>query len=182
MRYLLFKLMSIVRPMFQPNFMRRKIKLHRSARIFHGENLVAGEYIYIGPGVMINAQGGVEIGTGSIIAPEVTIFSSSHDYRSGDLLPYDVFDNNRPVRIGQGVWIGYRALICPGVTIGDGAIIAMGAVVSRDVGRGEVVGGNPAKVISMRDQSRIDQMIEDKAFFHRRYWGGSRPRQIVDRM
>jgi len=179
---LLSKLLNLVRPEFQPDFLRKKIKLHRTVKIFHLENFTIGEYSYIGPRAMINAQGVVEIGSGCIIAPEVTIFSSSHDYRTGDLLPYDVFDINSRVRVGRGVWVGYRSLICPGVTIGDGAIIAMGAVVTKDVGCGEVVGGNPARVLSVRDACKIEQLAESMDYFHRRYWSGQRPRVVKDQV
>ena len=51
----------------------------------------------------------------------------------------------RPVRIGSDVWIGGGAIILPGVTIGDGAVIGAGSVVTRDVGAGETVAGNPAR-------------------------------------
>ena len=54
---------------------------------------------------------------------------------------------NKPVKIGNHVWIGTRAIIMKGVTIGDGAIIAAGAVVTKDIPDGSVVGGVPAKVI-----------------------------------
>ena len=49
------------------------------------------------------------------------------------------------------MWIGARAIILPGVTIGEGAVVAAGAVVTKDVGPWAVVGGNPAKVIKMRE-------------------------------
>lgn len=53
--------------------------------------------------------------------------------------------------IGDGVWIGARAIILPGVTIGEGAVVAAGAVVTKDVEPWAVVGGNPAKFIKMRE-------------------------------
>ncbi|CUX51511.1 acetyltransferase-like isoleucine patch superfamily enzyme [Agrobacterium tumefaciens] len=54
---------------------------------------------------------------------------------------------NAPIRIGNHVWIGMRAVILKGVTIGDGAVVAAGAIVTRDVPAGAVVAGNPARVI-----------------------------------
>ncbi|MGP0585237.1 maltose acetyltransferase domain-containing protein [Paenibacillus timonensis] len=53
----------------------------------------------------------------------------------------------KPVNIGNNVWIGGRDVIVPGVTIGDNAVIATGAVVTKNVPNGAVVGGNPAKII-----------------------------------
>lgn len=59
-----------------------------------------------------------------------------------------------PIRIGNHVWIGSRATILKGVSIGDGAIIASGAVVSRDVEAGSIVAGNPARVVKEHAQWR----------------------------
>ena len=59
----------------------------------------------------------------------------------------------KPVIIGDDVWIGGRVIILPGVTIGNGAIVGAGAVVTRDVPEYAIVGGVPAKVIKMRTQN-----------------------------
>ena len=181
MKELISKLLNLFRPIYRRAFFRKKIKFHRTAKVFNLDKCIIGKYSYIGPGVLINAQGGVKVGEGTILAPEVTILSSSHDYLSGNLLPYDIYDLNKSVSIGKGVWIGYRALICPGVIIGDGAIIAMGAVVVKNVGRGEIVGGNPARLISKRDVSKIDTILDKNDFLHRRYWGIKRPREVTDK-
>jgi len=130
---------------------------------------------------MLNAQGEISIGDGTILGPEVVVLSSSHDFRSGELLPYDIYDVERPVEIGRGVWIGYRAMIAPGVTIGDGAVVAMGAVVVKDIAPGGIVGGNPAQQIASRDVEEIDSCVEHRAFFHKRYWSGNRPRETSKR-
>ena len=62
--------------------------------------------------------------------------------------------------IGNDVWVGYTAMILPGVSVGDGAIIAAGAVVSRDVPPYAIVGGNPAEVIRMRfDETAIEKLL-----------------------
>lgn len=68
---------------------------------------------------------------------------------------HDISDISRPLTykpivIGNGVWIGAEAIVCPGVTIGDGAVIAAGAVVTKDVEPWTVVGGNSAKFIKER--------------------------------
>ncbi len=170
-------LKKVLRTTYQRSYLSKDVKLHSSARIFHPNLATIGKYVYIGPDCKLNAEGGLQLGEGTILGPEVVILTSSHDFRSGDLLPYDVFDVHRPVTIGAGVWIGYRAMISPGVTIGDGAVVAMGAVVVRDVEAGAVVGGNPAKKISVRDQSAVAKMVKKGSFFHREYWSGGRPRK-----
>lgn len=129
---------------------------------------------------MLNAQGGISIGQGTIFGPEVVVLSSTHDYRVGGLLPYDKFDRQKPVSIGRGVWVGYRAMICPGVTIGDGAIVAMGAVVTRDVAEGEIVGGNPAARIAERDVTGIRKLVAREQYFHRLHATGERPRVMIE--
>jgi acetyltransferase-like isoleucine patch superfamily enzyme len=80
------------------------------------------------------------------IGPEAAILTLGHDAHS------PVFaDRGGDVTLGDRVWIGYRAIILPGVTIGDGAVIGAGAVVSRDIDPHVIVAGNPAKKIGERD-------------------------------
>ena len=173
------RLLSLMRPEFQRNYAARSVKIHRSTRVFCHENLMLGRHIYIGPDCMINAEGGVQIGDGTILAPNVVILSSTHDYRTGELLPFDIYDLHRPVTIGKAVWIGYGAMICPGVRLEDGAVVAMGAVVTKDVGKGEVVGGNPARLIASRDTMDLASKLANEAYFIRRYWVGPRPRIVL---
>lgn len=163
-------------PRYHKSYLLKKVKMHSTVQIVFDKLFDVGEYVYIGPYCFINAEGGVKLGAGSILAPEVVILSSTHDYTSGDLIPYDVYDRHRPVTIGSGVWIGYRAMICPGVTIGDGAIVAMGAVVTSSVAPGQVVGGNPAKVIAKRENETYRELISQGQFFHYKYWSGKRIR------
>ncbi|MEZ6096154.1 MAG: DapH/DapD/GlmU-related protein [Pirellulaceae bacterium] len=83
-------------------------------------------------------------------------------------MPYNFVDHARLVSIGRGVWVGYRALIVPGVTIDDGAVIAAGAVVTRDVGKGQIVGGNPAQLLKVRENvGWIDSAIKDQQYYLR---------------
>ena len=91
--------------------------------------------------VHIWALGGVTIGDDTLVASHVAITSLTHDPHA------KLFSDShqaRPVVIGRNVWIGTHAVILPGVTIGDGAIIGAGAVVTRDVAPGAVVVGVPA--------------------------------------
>ena len=177
MREIVRKFLSLFRSRFNKALLGKFIKCDKSARIFHSDKISFGRYIYIGPNCMINAQGGINFGDGVILAPEVVILSSNHNHKKGDLLPYDVFDENRPVNIGNGVWLGYRSMICPGVQVGDGAIVAMGAVVTSDVRAGHVVGGNPARLLSKRDCAVIKEMVAQEKYFHKAHWSGRLPRK-----
>lgn len=175
------RVLSNLRPRFRRDYLSVGVKCDRSVRIFHPEYLHLGQYIYIGPNCVLNAQGKIRVGDGTIFGPEVVVLSSNHDFRIGNLLPYDIYEIERPVFIGAGVWIGYRALIGAGVHIGDGAVVAMGAVVTKDVAPGHVVGGNPARIMSERDPEIIARGVYDKAYFHKLYWSGTRPRELSPR-
>lgn len=95
----------------------------------------------INNGVTIECFGEIRMGNKVGIAKNVFILDSDHHALSSGK-PHTV-----PIRIGDGVWIGTRAIILKGVTIGDGAVIAAGAVVNRDVPPGTLVGGVPAVVL-----------------------------------
>lgn len=110
-----------------------------------GKNIRLGKGVFINAGCQFQDQGGITIGDGSLIGPKTVIATLNHDMqprKRANLIP-------SPVRIGTRVWIGANCTILPGVTIGDGAIVAAGAVVTRDVAPNTVVGGVPAKVIKM---------------------------------
>lgn len=108
-----------------------------------GKNLVIGKNVFINSGCKVQDQGRIEIGDGTLIGHNVVLATLNHALapeRRGDLIP-------RPIRIGKNVWIGSNAVILPGVTIGDGAVIAAGAAVTKDVPENSVVGGVPARVL-----------------------------------
>lgn len=101
----------------------------------------------------IECSGGVEIGKYFHVGRGLTIFSSNHNYRSAKSIPYDEVDILKPVVIEDCVWIGSNVSIVPGVRIGEGSVVGMGAVVTKDVPPGSIVGGNPAKIIGNRDMA-----------------------------
>jgi maltose O-acetyltransferase len=85
----------------------------------------------------------VSIGDHTQIGPAVQIYAADHP-RDAETRR-EGLEFGRPVRIGSDVWIGGGAIILPGITIGDGALIGAGSVVTRDVGAGVTVAGNPAR-------------------------------------
>ena len=108
-----------------------------------GKNIHIGKNVFINMGCKFQDQGGIYIGDGALIGHNVVLATLNHAASPkdrGSMSP-------APIRIGKNVWVGANAVILPGVTIGDGAIVAAGAVVNRDVPENTVVGGVPAKVI-----------------------------------
>lgn len=108
-----------------------------------GKNITVGKNVFINSGCKFQDQGGITIGDGSLIGHNVVLATLNHDSdpkKRSSMYP-------APIVIGKNVWIGSNATILPGVSIGDGAIIAAGAVVTKDVDENVVVGGVPAKPI-----------------------------------
>ena len=111
------------------------------------ERLVVGPHAMFNVGCLLNLGAEIRIGRHATFAQHVTILTETHEIgppgnRAGPL-------RSAPVAIGDGCWIGARATILPGVSIGDGAVVAAGAVVTKDVPAGTLVGGVPARVISV---------------------------------
>lgn len=130
-----------------------------------GREIYVDDAVYIGPWCRLYGKGGIWIGAGTIFGPEVTVLSGMPSYEDPASLPFDAGSEPMPVRVGKGVWVGYGAILCPGIRVGEGAVIGMGAVVTEDVPSGAVVGGNPARVLRMRDPEVIRPLLrEDKLF------------------
>ena len=108
-----------------------------------------GDYSGIGINARINGE--CKIGTHVMMGTDVVIITRNHAFDRTDIpMMEQGFENERPVEIGNDVWIGDRVIILPGVTVGDGSILAAGAVVTHDVPAYAVVAGVPAKIIKMR--------------------------------
>ena len=112
-----------------------------------GINIKVGERVFINACCRFQDQGGIQIGDGSLIGHNTTIATLNHDFNPqtrANLTP-------SPVKIGKNVWIGSDCTILPGVTIGDGAIIGAGSVVTKSIPKNSIAVGNPAKVIKNID-------------------------------
>lgn len=119
--------------------------IHMGCRFFSLKNITIGEDSIIGEGIFMDGRAPVKIGNHVDIASQVMIYSSEHDINSEDF-----HAALGPVEIGNYIFIGPRAIILPGVKIGKGAVIAAGAVVTKDVAEFAIVGGVPAQVIGER--------------------------------
>jgi acetyltransferase-like isoleucine patch superfamily enzyme len=109
-----------------------------------GTNLRIGGNVFVNQGCRLDDIGGIELGDDVLLGPGVRLISSGH--------PLDPALRRRqvtaaPIVVGRNVWIGAGATVLQGVTIGDDAVVAAGAVVTRDVPPGVLVAGVPAEVI-----------------------------------
>lgn len=108
-----------------------------------GKNITIGKNVFINSGCHFQDQGGIVIGDNTLIGHNVVLATINHD-----LNPLNNRKNHyAPINIASNVWIGSNATVLSGVTIGEWAVIAAGAVVTKDVPPYTVVGGVPAKVI-----------------------------------
>ena len=132
-----------------------------------GEDVFVKQHCYFGSGATLevgdrsqlghNARIGpsVTIGDDVLMGPDIVIMTTAHAFEDPDrtireqgALPVE------PVVIGDDVWIGTRAIVMPGVTIGDGAVIGAGSIVTRDIPPMSIAVGNPARVLRRRGEKR----------------------------
>lgn len=117
------------------------------SRVMSPLTVVRGNRVKIGRNVVVMnnslfmAAGGITIEDDVMVAANVQFISNNHDLYDHQILTC------KPVRLKRNCWIGAGATILPGITVGENAVVAAGAVVTKDVENNTVVGGNPAKVI-----------------------------------
>jgi acetyltransferase-like isoleucine patch superfamily enzyme len=109
-------------------------------------SLVLGERVFINTGATVVANHSIVIGDGCLIGDLVAIFDSDHHAIEPSSPP-----RIAPVRIGTNVWLGRSAMVFPGVTIGDDAVVAAGSIVTSDVPTRTLVAGVPARPIRTLD-------------------------------
>lgn len=124
-----------------------------NVNIEHGAVLSSKVFIADNSGVGIDCElrGAVTIGKNVMMGPECIFFSRNHAFDRVDIpMCQQGFQEEKCIVVGDDVWIGRRAMIMPGIHIGTGAIVAAGAVVSKDVPDYAVVAGNPAVIKKYR--------------------------------
>lgn len=121
------------------------IYIEPTFRCDYGYNIYVGENFYANFDCLLLDICPIKIGNNAMLAPGVHIYTATHPLNPTER--NSGYEYGKPVNIGDNVWIGGRAVICPGVTIGNNVVVAAGAVVTKDVPDNVVVGGNPAKII-----------------------------------
>jgi len=135
----------------------RRLVLGRNLYLYRGVHLetqedgaiVIGDGVVISRGVHLVAHHGIHVGAGSMIGEYASVRDADHRFGPG-IAPRTSGHDGQPVHIGCNVWIGRGACVLAGVHIGDGAVIAANAAVTRDVPPGAVVGGVPARPLLKR--------------------------------
>lgn len=134
--------------------------IHMGAVFYFPEHIVIGQDSIIGENAVLDGRDKLVIGDHVDIASEVMIYNAEHDINDENFKAI-----TGPVEIGDYVFIGPRAIILPGVKIGRGAVVAAGAVVTKDVSEFEIVGGVPAKVIGERKLKNPSYKLGRAAWF-----------------
>lgn len=119
------------------------VEIRLPIRSDYGANLKIGKGVFINSGAMFTDLGGIEIADNVLIGPNVTIVSVNHPLDPAQRRGVEL----KPVKIEEKAWLGANSTVLPGITVGKNAVIAAGAVVTKDVPANAVVAGVPAKVI-----------------------------------
>jgi acetyltransferase-like isoleucine patch superfamily enzyme len=121
------------------------VVLHGWREIRGGDGIRIGHGTVVGLDATLDGRAGLELGESVNLSNEVSIWSLQHDPQDADFGPV-----GGRVVIGDRAWLSNRCIVLPGVTIGEGAVVAAGAVVTKDVAPFAVVAGIPARVIGAR--------------------------------
>ncbi|MFA9288873.1 MAG: DapH/DapD/GlmU-related protein [Weeksellaceae bacterium] len=133
--------------------------LNPGVRIYDTAGILIGADTIIGERTVLDGRDRLKIGDHVDIASEVMIYNAEHDVHDPDFNPV-----SGPVIIEDYVFIGPRAIILPGITLGEGAVVAAGAVVTKNVPAYAIVGGVPAKVISQRKVKNLKYRLRRIGF------------------
>lgn len=145
------------------------IKMSRNVRFYPGTHvrratgITIEDGVSIGPKVLLDGREGLYIRKNAVIAYEAILWTLNHDYNDVSFKT-----KGAPVTIEEYAWICSRAIVLPGVKVGKGAVVASGAVVTRDVPPFAIVAGIPARIIGQREEKDYSygyQSKKDKSHF-----------------
>ena len=111
----------------------------------YGTQLHLGEGVFLNTGCVILDVAPVRIGSGTLLGPAVQVYTATHPLRASERRRG--LESACPIEIGEDVWVGGGAILCPGVRIGSRAVLGAGSVVTRDIPEGVLAAGNPARVL-----------------------------------
>lgn len=131
---------------------------------------VVSKSTYLGNNVNLNGMrisgiGNVYIGDNFHSGKDCLMISQNHNYDDGCAIPYDDTYISKDIVIKENVWLGDRVIVLGGVTIGEGAIIQAGSVVTKNIPDLSIAGGHPAQVFKRRDESHYYKLKKEKKFF-----------------
>jgi maltose O-acetyltransferase len=129
--------------------MSKDVKLYDNFQVRNPHGIKIEDGVSIGPRVLLDGRKGLIIHKSAVIAYEAIIWTLNHDYNDESFC-----GKGAPVEIGAFAWICSRAIILPGIKIGEGAIVASGSIVTKDVEPYTIVGGVPAKLIGKRERKK----------------------------
>jgi acetyltransferase-like isoleucine patch superfamily enzyme len=121
--------------------------IHWRAEFYSPETITIGDWSTIGDTAFLDGRSGLDIGDCVNLGSHVSIYTRQHDPDDPDFA-----EVGAPVTVGNYAWLASHCIVLPGVTIGEGAVVAAGAVVSRDVAPYTMVGGVPARYIKDRNR------------------------------
>lgn len=129
----------------------KRVVIYPGVWIVPAKGLELGDDVDIALGVIITIGGNVKIGDRTLVGYRTQIIASNHIVPSQKNRIFSAGHISKPVIIANDVWIGANCIILPGVTIGEGAVVAAGAVVTKDIPAFSYAGGVPARVLKMRE-------------------------------
>lgn len=169
MKMLLLKLLylwRLIKQSYYTAIVKIKVKsgkcLKVNNRCVFTRNTIIGDYCNFN-GMVIAGAGPVKFGNYFHSGKDCLIITQNHNYE-GNKIPYDETYILKSVEIGDCVWFGHRVIVTGNVTIGEGAIIAAGSVVCKDVPPCAIVGGNPARIIKYRNIEHYNKLKKSGAF------------------
>lgn len=126
--------------------MTKNVKFYSGFSVRNPQGLTIEDGVNIGPNVLLDARRGLTIRKNAVIAYDAIVWTLNHDYNDENFC-----GKGAPVEIGEYAWVCSRSIILPGVNIGKGAVVASGAIVTKDVEPYTIVAGIPAKPVGKRE-------------------------------